>query len=114
MAAADVVSIQLLPPQPRAAPLLVVPTPDPRVNPSIARLAAVVVGGKGEGPEFVWPLTSHPPKVTRPPPPERLMVVGSPAVLLAEFVSLPPETLAVLVTLAAALVATLTVMMIAG
>jgi hypothetical protein len=42
------------------------------------------------------------------------MVVGSLAVLFARLVSLPPETLAVLVTLAGAFVATLTVTMIAG
>jgi hypothetical protein len=82
-------------------------------------LAALVVDAKGEDPKLpeppASPLTSHPTKVVVPPPLlAGLMVVGSLAVLFARLVSLPPETLAVLVTLAGAFVATLTVTMIAG
>ena len=48
------------------------------------------------------------------PVPAALIVVGSAAVLFAVFVSPPPETTAVFVTVAAAFAATLTVTWIGG
>ncbi len=45
---------------------------------------------------------------------KRMIVVGSLAVLLVEFASPPPETVAVLVTLAGALVETFTVRVMGG
>ena len=55
IAAADDEFVQVLPPQPRAAPMAVTPTPAPRVIPVMTRLPAFVVGAIGEGPKLFAP-----------------------------------------------------------
>jgi len=83
------------------------------------RLDALMVGASGEGPKLFAPpgspLTSQPASVMPPPvPPASLMVVTSLTVLSAGSTSPPSETAVKLVTLAGALDATLTVMVMGG
>src|SRR6266487_343420 len=111
-AAAAVLLVNPVPPQARAALKPLVPTPAPRVSPPTVRLAALVVGDKGETPKFVCPLTSQPTNVSLAA--GELMLMTSLAVLLAGLASLPPETATVLVALAGALDATFTVTVRAG
>src|SRR5436309_1517365 len=113
MAAAAVEPVKALPPKARAAPVPVVPTPEPRVRPPTVT-AAAVVGGRGEGPKLFVPpgrpCTSQAAKVTTVPVmAEGLMVVMSVVLLFAELASSSQNTVAVLVTLGAALEATFTV-----
>src|SRR5258708_4576516 len=115
IAAAAVEFVKPLPPQARAAAVAFVLTPDPRVSPTIVKLAALVVGGRGEMPKLVCPLTSQPANVpVIEAPPAALIVVMSLAVLWAELASPPPETVAMLVTLVGAFEDTLTVSMFAS
>jgi hypothetical protein len=60
IAAASLDDVQVLPPQPRAAPVPLVPTPLPRVNPPTERLALLTVAANGELPQAVTPLVSQP------------------------------------------------------
>src|SRR5256885_9134175 len=92
--------VQLVPPQARAAPVPLVVTPGPRVSPVTVTPVALVMGGSGEIPKFVCPLTSHPASVTMDGP----LVMKGPILIIslielfAVLVSPPPVTLVVLVT----------------
>src|ERR1035437_900480 len=96
MAAAELVSVNVLPPHARPAAVPLVPMPDPRVRPTTVRLDALMVGASGEGPKLfappASPLTSQPASVMPPPVPPALMVVTSLTVLSAESTSPPSET----------------------
>src|SRR5436309_2497548 len=116
MALALPVLVQPVPPQARIAAVPLVATPEPRARPVTIKPVAFVVGARGEKPKFVCPLTSHPASRTIVGSEwvDELILMKSVAELLAAFVSPPPLTVTVLVTIAGALLATLTVIMSVG
>ncbi len=59
------VFVQVLPPQARAAQEPLVPTPDPRVSPTMVKRLSLVVGARGEGPKLLGRRAAR----SRPSPP---------------------------------------------